>query len=217
MDSRQGMVVGGAAVAVVTLVVASAVTISNVLALNDVSGQALAQSSIALPAGIQRVAHRTSQSDPVTVQAPVPVTVVRSTHRIVSGGDAQASSAVVTRTGAAAATGTATASRSTTSASTSPAATGGGNVTAVDRAAAAQKAAVTAAEKALQRELTRLTKPVEQAVHPHGDLNITSQISSFGTMQAPAIAAGDGSGSKESPSSAGSKKEQSPRSPDASD
>jgi len=221
VESRQSMVVGGAVVSVVTLAVASAVTISNVLALNDASGQALGQSAISLPAAIQRVAHATSHTDPVTVPAPAPATVVRSTHRTVVGSDAQASSTVETRTGAAAATGSATASGSTaantTPGSTSGAAAESSAAAATAGAAAAQKDAVATARQALQREIARLTKPVEQAVHPHSDLISTSQISSSGTMQTPAIAAGDGSGSKESPSSAGSKKEQSPRSPDASD
>ncbi|HKT57424.1 MAG TPA: hypothetical protein VJR25_11695 [Microbacterium sp.] len=217
MDSRQSMMIGGAAVAVVTLAVASAVTIGSALALNDASGQALAQSAISLPGGIQRVAHSTAHTDAVTVAAPAPATVARSTSRTVA--DAQSVSAsTATRATASASS----AHRSTTAAANSGSSSAGTDRSAAAAPAAAQAArqsAVAAAERKVEQELARLAKLAERTVHPHRNalLIATPQISSLGTIQTPAIAAGDESGTKESPSSAGSKKEQSPRSPDARD
>jgi hypothetical protein len=185
------MVIGGAAVVVITLAVASAVTITNAAALRDSSGQALAASTITLPA------------DPAAAAMPKVSGHAGSTSSAPSGSSSATTAELVPAPGAV--TVAAPVSREAV-------------VTATDASSSATATKASVAHPAQANDSTAKQKhhvrgsasvKGKKVTHPH----VLPRIA-----QAPALVAGHQSGKKESPSSgAGSKKGQWPHSPDARD
>lgn len=212
MESRNTMILGGATVAIVTFAVASAVSLTNEAALSNSPGRALAASSITLPQGTQTAAPANTGDASTSPIAPAPSPVKGPTTAVIVPAPAP-----VTVTSAARSSSVSTATAEPAAAKTKVKASTAGKAS----TAKAKTSATHADKSGKVKSHTAKSNKAKSRLAVHGPANTgtgTNRMQAQRATKTPASWAGPVSGGTESPSSThGSKKGQSPHSPDACD